>query len=66
VSREIRKKLKEGREEAARAMDVLRQSFDRHADEHRQARERIKQRHAERARNYWLEAANDTNEKEGA
>ncbi|HVF02133.1 MAG TPA: hypothetical protein VNA27_12485 [Rubrobacteraceae bacterium] len=63
MSRDIRRKLEEGRGEAARVMDLLRQSFALHADEQRAARERIKQRHVERARNYWQEAANNDEQK---
>jgi hypothetical protein len=67
MSRDIHRKLEESRGEAAQAKDLLRRSFDRHLEEQREARERVKQSRASRARNYFQEAAGEAtnNEKEG-
>ncbi len=67
MSREIRKKFEQRGDEAERAMDVLRRSFENHAGERREQRERLEQRRAERARQIWEEAKKATsNDKEGA
>jgi hypothetical protein len=65
---DLRKQLGESRSEAEQAMDILRRSFEGAVEDRRAARERIKERHAERARHYWQEAgeANDNPDNEGA
>jgi hypothetical protein len=67
MSREIRRKLEEGRGEATRVKDVLRQSFERHSGERREVAERGEQRRAERAAKIWQDAINEANNgQEGA
>ena len=55
---DIRRRLEE-RGDAEQAKDLLRRSFDRHADEQREQHERIR---AERVRRIWEEASNASRE----